>query len=44
MTIHFQRSMQRPLVLLASLPLTIVWLGLLYMFGMEFLENSPRGF
>ena len=44
MTVHFQRSTRRLLVLLACLPLTIVGLGLLYMFGMEFLENAPRGF
>ncbi|MFY9329226.1 MAG: NAD-binding protein [Georgfuchsia sp.] len=43
MTVHFQRSTRRLLVLLGCLPLAIVGLGLLYMFGMEFLEHKPRG-
>lgn len=41
---RLKRSTRRLLILLASLPLAIVALGLLYMIGMEQLEHTQRGF
>ena len=39
-----KRSTRRLIVLLASLPVAVVILGVLYMLGMTYLENDPRGF
>lgn len=41
---HFKRSTKRLILLLASLPLVIVFLGCIYMLGMTYLEGTPREF
>lgn len=40
----FKRSTKRLFVLLLCIPLVILAGGLIYMFGMEYLEHTPRGF
>jgi voltage-gated potassium channel len=41
---HFKRSTRRLFALLLSIPLVILAGGLLYMSGMDYLENNPRDF
>lgn len=41
---NLKRSTKRLLVLLAVLPATVFVLGTVYMFGMEYLEGTPRTF
>ena len=44
MSASLKRSTRRLVVLLISLPVVIIGLGSLYMWGMTYLENSPRTF
>ena len=44
MALMISRPTRRLLLLLAALPATMVVLALIYMIGMTFLEQSPRGF
>ena len=41
---NLKRSTRRLLMLLAVLPMTVLVLGTIYMFGMTYLEGSPRTF
>ena len=41
---HLKRSTRGLLLLLLAVPALVLLLGLLYMAGMHYLENSPRGF
>ncbi len=44
LTTRFRRSTLRLLALLASLPVAVALLGVVYMLGMAYLEGSPRSF
>ncbi|WP_313950836.1 NAD-binding protein [Accumulibacter sp.] len=41
---HFKRSTKRLFALILSIPLVILAGGLAYMFGMDYLEHTPRDF
>ncbi len=41
---NFKRSTKRLMMLLVVLPMTVLILGTIYMFGMDYLEGTPRTF
>ena len=41
---HFKRSTRRLFILMLSIPLVILAGGMVYMFGMSYLEHTPRDF